>query len=145
MHSNLSLCVTSGQRIKPRTNWCIKSTHPSCTNLCEDVRLSSSSSSINRLLHKFQYLLNPRQVFNLGEGGPTPGYVTNLLFPLMVSSWHYTINIQPCSTVLCFRLKFFQSVSDFRVLCCGGDGTVGWVLATIGKFSCRSVNFGEKS
>lgn len=36
---------------------------------------------------------------------------------------------------LCLRLRLFKDVPDGRILVCGGDGTVGWILETIGQ--CR--------
>lgn len=54
-----------------------------------------------KLLQKFQWLLNPRQVFDLTQGGPSMG------------------------------LELFKKVPNLRVLACGGDGTVGWILSVL--------------
>lgn len=47
---------------------------------------------------------------------------------ILAGAWH---NPQPLSPVPPPRLRLFQKFSTFRILVCGGDGSVGWVLSEI--------------
>ncbi|CAD6195953.1 unnamed protein product [Caenorhabditis auriculariae] len=58
-----------------------------------------------KILQKFEYLLNPRQVYDLCKTGPEPG------------------------------LQLFASLPNSNVLVCGGDGTIGWVLESMDKMT----------
>ncbi|KAH0628448.1 hypothetical protein JD844_009629 [Phrynosoma platyrhinos] len=61
------------------------------------------------LLYSFRKLLNPHQVFELTNGGPLPGFHT------------------------------FSQIPYFRILVCGGDGTVGWVLGALEEIRHKLV------
>uniref|UniRef100_A0A3P8UU53 Diacylglycerol kinase n=1 Tax=Cynoglossus semilaevis TaxID=244447 RepID=A0A3P8UU53_CYNSE len=79
---------------------------PSCASpLLVFVNSKSGDNQGVKFLRRFKQLLNPAQVFDLVNGGPHLG------------------------------LRLFQKFDTFRILVCGGDGSVGWVLSEIDKLN----------
>ncbi|XP_045143027.1 diacylglycerol kinase eta [Echinops telfairi] len=69
------------------------------------VNSKSGDNQGVKFLRRFKQLLNPAQVFDLMNGGPYLG------------------------------LRLFHKFDNFRILVCGGDGSVGWVLSEIDKLN----------
>ena len=65
------------------------------------VNVKSGGQQGADLVTSFRHLLNPHQVFDLQNGGPLPG------------------------------LYVFRNIPHYRILACGGDGTVGWILSCL--------------
>ncbi|KAK9516078.1 hypothetical protein VZT92_024038 [Zoarces viviparus] len=59
------------------------------------------------IIQSFMWYLNPRQVFDLTKGGPREG------------------------------LELYAKVPNLRILACGGDGTVGWILSMLDELKLR--------
>ncbi|XP_078457824.1 diacylglycerol kinase zeta-like [Lampetra planeri] len=65
------------------------------------INPKSGGNQGNKIMQSLMWLLNPRQVFDLGAGGPQEA------------------------------LELYRKVPNLRVLACGGDGTVGWILSVL--------------
>ncbi|KAI5088527.1 diacylglycerol kinase zeta isoform X3 [Silurus meridionalis] len=65
------------------------------------VNPKSGGNQGSKIIQSFIWYLNPRQVFDLSQGGPKEG------------------------------LEMYRKVHNLRILACGGDGTVGWILSTL--------------
>ncbi|GFY52065.1 diacylglycerol kinase delta [Trichonephila inaurata madagascariensis] len=76
-----------------------------CSPLLVFVNSKSGDNQGVMFLRRFKQLLNPAQVFDLMNGGPRLG------------------------------LQMFRTFNPLRVLVCGGDGSVSWVLTEIDKLN----------
>uniref|UniRef100_A0A8C7K432 Diacylglycerol kinase n=1 Tax=Oncorhynchus kisutch TaxID=8019 RepID=A0A8C7K432_ONCKI len=65
------------------------------------VNPKSGGNQGAKIIQSFMWYLNPRQVFDLTQGGPKEG------------------------------LEMYSKVPNLRILACGGDGTVGWILSVL--------------
>ncbi|XP_005174346.2 diacylglycerol kinase zeta isoform X3 [Danio rerio] len=65
------------------------------------VNPKSGGNQGTKIIRTFMWYLNPRQVFDLTQGGPREG------------------------------LEMYSKVPNLRILVCGGDGTVGWILSVL--------------
>ncbi|KAK7893579.1 hypothetical protein WMY93_022731 [Mugilogobius chulae] len=69
------------------------------------VNPKSGGNQGTKIMQSLMWYLNPRQVFDLNNGGPTEG------------------------------LELYRKVPNMRILACGGDGTVGWILSCLEELS----------
>uniref|UniRef100_A0A8D0BEW7 Diacylglycerol kinase n=1 Tax=Salvator merianae TaxID=96440 RepID=A0A8D0BEW7_SALMN len=65
------------------------------------VNPKSGGNQGTKIIQSFMWYLNPRQVFDLSQGGPKEA------------------------------LELYRKVHNLRILACGGDGTVGWILSIL--------------
>ncbi|KAK2703868.1 hypothetical protein QYM36_017796 [Artemia franciscana] len=73
------------------------------------VNVKSGGCQGLELITSYRRLLNPYQVYDLDYGGPLPG------------------------------LYVFRKLANYRILVCGGDGTIGWVLQCLDNVGQDSV------
>uniref|UniRef100_A0A8C2WYH4 Diacylglycerol kinase n=1 Tax=Cyclopterus lumpus TaxID=8103 RepID=A0A8C2WYH4_CYCLU len=71
------------------------------------VNPKSGGNQGAKIIQSFMWSLNPRQVFDLTKGGPREG------------------------------LELYAKVPNLRILACGGDGTVGWILSVLDELKLR--------
>ncbi|XP_071318214.1 diacylglycerol kinase zeta-like isoform X3 [Trachinotus anak] len=71
------------------------------------VNPKSGGNQGAKIIQSFMWYLNPRQVFDLTKGGPREG------------------------------LELYAKVPNLRILACGGDGTVGWILSVLDQLNLR--------
>ncbi|KAM4734295.1 diacylglycerol kinase zeta isoform 1-T1 [Anableps anableps] len=71
------------------------------------VNPKSGGNQGAKIIQSFMWYLNPRQVFDLTKGGPREG------------------------------LEMYSKVPNLRILACGGDGTVGWILSVLDQLKLR--------
>uniref|UniRef100_A0A3P9L0P7 Diacylglycerol kinase n=1 Tax=Oryzias latipes TaxID=8090 RepID=A0A3P9L0P7_ORYLA len=71
------------------------------------VNPKSGGNQGAKIIQSFMWYLNPRQVFDLTKGGPKEG------------------------------LELYSKVPNLRILACGGDGTVGWILSVLDQLNLR--------